>query len=751
MLKSVRRAAIVAALVATCGVVALTTGVVSHGGATASASASAPCQLGSKAGQVKHVIYLQFDNTHFRRDNPNVASDLEQMPHLLNFLEGNGTLLTNDHTILISHTAGGILSSLTGLYPDRNGQTVSNSYAYFDSLNGPTFPSGGSFKYWTDAVNGSDATHAGDPLPNMVTTGGKNTPAPWVPYTRAGCDFGGVGTANIELENTNTSASGDMTRVFGAGSPEWLQAQANPQLAQTNYVGIAIHCALGASGVCHNQYADPASLKADTLPDEPNPDGSAGAGYAGQALFGAKYVDPAIAQGSTCVASTAGDNIADPKGNCGFPGFDGMLAKNTLGYVAAMQEAGVPVTYGYISDAHDFHVPTTSSDSFVSSARGPGETDYQAQLKSYDDAFAAFFQNLAAHGIDKSNTLFVVTVDEGDHFAGGVGTTDPANAAALAYTHANCVADSQGVLNCPSNQIGEVNANLRTLTGRTDFSIHSDSAPTVYVNGQPDRTASSVRSLEHTFASLQLSDPYVDNGVKHSIATAFADPVEEQALHMVNADPKRTPTFTLFGNPDFFFTAAPTGPTCGSNPCVSPGFAWSHGDIQDEIGNTWAGIVGPGVASNGVDSSTWTDHTNLRPTILSLLGLHDDYTPDGRVLVEALTNQAMPHGLIAHRATVDRLGAVYEQLNASFGVFSEDTLTASTRGIESDSAGDQTYNQIEGQIASLTSQRDALASQIKVGLNGAAFDGQALNEQQAKGWIDQAQSLIDPEHALAAG
>ena len=46
-------------------------------------------------------------------------------------MKTNGTLFTNDHTILISHTAGGILSSLTGLYPDRQGQTVSNSYDYF--------------------------------------------------------------------------------------------------------------------------------------------------------------------------------------------------------------------------------------------------------------------------------------------------------------------------------------------------------------------------------------------------------------------------------------------------------------------------------------------------------------------------------------------------------------------------------------------------------------------------------------------
>jgi hypothetical protein len=33
----------------------------------------------------KHVINIQFDNTHFRRDNPNVPSDLEQMPHLLRY------------------------------------------------------------------------------------------------------------------------------------------------------------------------------------------------------------------------------------------------------------------------------------------------------------------------------------------------------------------------------------------------------------------------------------------------------------------------------------------------------------------------------------------------------------------------------------------------------------------------------------------------------------------------------------------
>ena len=94
---------------------------------TASAPAALRCRLGAN-GAVERVIYIQFDNTHLLRDNRNVPSDLEQMPHLLEFIRGNGASLANDHTVLISHTAGGILSSLTGVYPDRHGQTVSNSY-----------------------------------------------------------------------------------------------------------------------------------------------------------------------------------------------------------------------------------------------------------------------------------------------------------------------------------------------------------------------------------------------------------------------------------------------------------------------------------------------------------------------------------------------------------------------------------------------------------------------------------------------
>src|SRR5260370_5602885 len=102
-------------------------------------SSSNQCMLHSAHGDIKHVIYIQFDNVHFTRDNPNVPSDLEQMPHLLNFFVNNGTFSSNHHTPLISHTADDILTSLTRFYADRHRHPVSNTSTHFNPAH-PTFP-----------------------------------------------------------------------------------------------------------------------------------------------------------------------------------------------------------------------------------------------------------------------------------------------------------------------------------------------------------------------------------------------------------------------------------------------------------------------------------------------------------------------------------------------------------------------------------------------------------------------------------
>src|SRR5262249_22269561 len=213
---------------------------------------------------------LAFDNVPFTRDNPNVPSDLEQMAPLLSFLTGNGTLDVNHHTPLIAHTGTDILTSITGLYGDRHGQPISNSYRYFNP-DGTSNP-GVTFAYWTDGIFDPSTATPSDPAPTMVGQDGKVAPAPWVTYTRAGCDFGSVATANTILENTGP----DVPKVFGAGSPEALEAKTNPALAQTDFVGIGVHCAQD-SAVCAKGNAKP-----DLLPDEPG-------GYAGfSGLFGAK-------------------------------------------------------------------------------------------------------------------------------------------------------------------------------------------------------------------------------------------------------------------------------------------------------------------------------------------------------------------------------------------------------------------------------------------------------------------------------
>jgi hypothetical protein len=839
-----RRRSVLAALAVVALAAAVVLGVSSRSVGTKPAAA-APASGCTFANGIQHVIYLQFDNVHFLRDNPNVPSDLEQMPHLLNFIQDNGTLDTNDHTQLISHTGGGILSTLTGLYPNRHGQGVSNSYGYFRPDGSVGFSS--SFKYWTDNTDGGNAANS-PPTPsadanfNMVNAdppslGGtgqpRNTPAPWVPYTRAGCDVGGVGLANIEQEN-NTSIvlrtspaptslaaaaaagdtnikvnsvnglaagqvlvldnataanelatiatvgtagaggtgvtltaplakahalsaqvnvtapdpTGDMTKVFGVGSPEWNEGRASQiapgntaarALAQTDFVGIAIHCAAGG-GICNSNQAN---ARSDQLPDEAG-------GYNGfEGLFGAKYVDPAINGGSGSVGDVVnGQPITDPFGQPGFPGFDGMLAKNTLGYVAQMQESGVPVTFGYISDAHDFHGVSGNDHR----AFGPGEAGYVQQLRDYDQAFEDFFNRLQSDGINKSNTLFVITVEEGDHFA-GTPPDVPCDGVTTPCTYAN-------------GHVTEVNGDLKRLvatynaangtSATTNFSVHSDMAPNVYVTGNPARNSSTSRTLEQAMSNMSVTNPL--SGVHEPLFVAMADPVEESILHMVTADPARTPTFTPFAQGDYFLNASSTTP-CANNdlsncvflPNTAPPnqtFAWNHGGIQPEVRSTWLGLVGPGVAKNAqLGGEFYSDHTDVRPTMLTLTGLEDSYVSDGRVLTEMLKKSALPQSLKTG-TRMEELGHADKQINAPFGQFALDTLAASTAALASNTAGDATYATIEGQLQSLGARRDALSDEIRAALWDAEFNGQPITQKDAKAWIDQANALLADAAAL---
>jgi len=669
------------------------------------ASPDSECTLHSARGAIKHVIYIQFDNVHFTRDNPSVPSDLEQMPHLLHFFTNNGTFSSNHHTPLISHTADDIITSLTGVYGERHGQPVSNSFNYFNPASsgglGSTFTT--SFTYWTDLVN-----PVSDPTFSLLTPEGKNAPAPWVPFTRAGCNVGAVSIANMELENTGA----DITTVFGAGSPEAIEAASNSGQATKDFVGIAIHCAEG-DAVCAAGNSKP-----DVLPDEPG-------GYAGfSALYGHKYVVPVIAP----------NGLNDLSGNpiTGFPGFGGISAAQSLAYTAAMQENGVPITYSYISDAHDAHGPPFR-------AFGPGEAGYVQQLAAYDAAFDTFFTRLADDGINPSNTLFILTSDENDHFAGG----PPLNACDGVKTPCTYTPGSVG-----PNTIGELLSNIQSLLGKEDpalnftntpFDIHFDMAPVFYISGQPARNSAIARQFERDASKLTAVNPRTGN--TDTLTRFLADPVELKLLHMITGDPLRTPTFVMFADPDYFFQ------TFGADVKVNPSFAWNHGGVAPEINNTFLGIAGPGVRNNGMTNSVWSDHTDIRPTLLTLVGLKDDYQSQGRVLAEDLLPSALPDGINDSGDAFAELAAAYKRINAPVGELGLASLKISTAALAGD---DATYNNLESQLQLITAARDALAARMFDRLSDAEFGGKHVSHGEAQTMVWQANALVDFVNGLAA-
>jgi hypothetical protein len=134
-----------------------------------------------------------------------------------------------------------------------------------------------------------------------------------------------------------------------------------------------------------------------------------------------------------------------------------------------------------------------------------------------------------------------------------------------------------------------------------------------------------------------------------------------------------------------------------------------------------------------------------------MLGLKDDYQTDGRAVTQIADENALPVSLRVHQPSIQRLAAVYKQLMASFGTFSMDTLVASTRGISSNTTGDQHYLDTRAAIDSLTNERNTLAAHIRTGLNDAQFNDVKLSENQIKAWTSAGEDLLAQADALANG
>jgi hypothetical protein len=197
---------------------------------------------------------------------------------------------------------------------------------------------------------------------------------------------------------------------------------------------------------------------------------------------------------------------------------------------------------------------------------------------------------------------------------------------------------------------------------------------------------------------------------------------------MQTTDPLRTPTFTDFANPTYFYQtgSCPAGSTSPGCPVVNPAFSWNHGGDQPEVDTTWLGYVGPTLRHLGETGAIWTDHTDIRPTILSILGLRSDYVQDGPPEAQIIRHRSLPWGLRRHVRSYENLVAAYKQLDAAVGQFGRDSEIVSTTAAESSSPGDAVYRGFNQQLATCQAARDALAGTINTLINNAAFDGREI-------------------------
>jgi hypothetical protein len=245
----------------------------------------------------------------------------------------------------------------------------------------------------------------------------------------------------------------------------------------------------------------------------------------------------------------------------------------------------------------------------------------------------------------------------------------------------------------------------------------------------------------------------------------FVDAPGMKALHMLSSDADRSPGLVGFGADDHFIQTsalinASNNSSCNRFPsatdatCLSNGFIWLHGNFSPDIVNTWAAIVGPGVVNAGVDSRTWADHADLRPTLMTLLCLKDSYTHQGRVLMEDLKDSALPDSVASKRDALAPLLRTFKRLNAPVGQFGRAAIQMSTTAIKSD---DSTYATIEAKLDRLVGKRDALVATMQSELDkipgcegfttetAGTFHQLTASGRELMFWVQQARGTDNPD------
>jgi hypothetical protein len=355
----------------------------------------------------------------------------------------------------------------------------------------------------------------------------------------------------------------------------------------------------------------------------------------GQTIFGTPD-DPAVMNAPL---------LADPSQTVGVHsgGWDANFGPDrSLTAAATLLNQGVQVVYDYIRAVHNS--PTTGQN------MAPGTAAYQANEAHYNQAFAAFFADLKAHGMTPANTLVVMTSDEGDHYNPG-GELDTSAPAWFSQ------------------------AGLPT----SKLTIDGSAANLVY---WPQGTNVPLENL-----SRMPGWQYLVWGPALS------------AIHVATGVPADNPQLIQFAKPTYYYEYTGTSTAITANPAE----LWNHGMPSPDVTSLWASFVGPGVPA-GRTSRQWADSTGLLPTIQLLMTGHIQPGLDGVTMSSAVTRLAAA-GPAAPLAVLTR---VYESLNAPDGAFGQAALEISTAAALSPG---QRASLMDG-LSALVSQRAPVAAAL---------------------------------------
>ena len=535
-----------------------------HGGGAAA------CRLGDN-GQVKHVIYIQFDNTHLRRDmRQRAVGPRSRCRTCSTSCRTTARCWSNDHTVLISHTAGGILSSLTGVYPTATARRSRTATCARRRTGAFTFPS--SFGYWTDPVSATQ--HADRPehgrrrrAPTRRRRGSR-TPAPAATSARSRRPTPCSRTPAPARTATSPRSSATGRRRRPRRSPRQRRRRGSAATRQGPDRLRRLRRPLRPGlGDLRQRPDRPAARRARRLHRLQGPVRRPGDRSAADRPAG---VDAGHRPRSATRSSTRSASPASPASTACRP-------RSRSPTWRTMQEQPACRSRTRTSRTR---TTSTASAGNAHTAFGPGSAGYVAQLRPTTTPSPPSSRGSPRDGINKSNTLFVFTVDEGDHFVGGT----PTPGQLRRRQHARATGPARSARSTPtstrwsSHQFPALARQFLGAGAPNAFTVHGDDAPPFYL-AKARATAARSRQTDpldarRSSATSPSSPPSTRTPAAPTICmVAMADQAEMKILHMfTTGDPARNATLRVLRRPELLPDRLPAAaPARRASTRPSPG------------------------------------------------------------------------------------------------------------------------------------------------------------------------------------